>query len=262
MRKSTPLAPALGLLLLLSGCASHDHDTASQAEGKKLSGRQVREVVNGSSVRLEGYGQEATVDFSGDGTMNGSNTSGEKDKGEWQVKGDTLCLRFEKWGEGDSICYQVEGGGSDYQLFNRKGMMVYDLTVITPGAPATAVQTPRPAPSPTPRGEAPPPRSSGPGLDPARELFPPSPQAEADVEYIIRQSAKNCPGCNLAQAQLSGQDLMGANLQGANLTEADLSHANLRRANLRGANLYRANLRQADLAGADLTGANLTEALR
>lgn len=265
MKNLRSFTSAIGLLFLLAGCGSHDLDSAPKGGGKKLSGRQVREVVHGSTVRLDGYGQEATVEFTGDGTMTGTNTSGQKDKGMWQVKEDDLCLRFKEWAQGDTLCYQVVGAGSDYQLFTRKGLMVYDLTLLSPGG-QEAVPTERPAPARVSEddraGDDSPPPSARPISDLARAPFPASPQAGADVEYIIRQSAQNCPGCNLAHAQLSGQTLIGANLQGANLTEADLSHANLRRANLRGANLYRANLQQADLAGADLTGANLTESIR
>ena len=255
MKNSYRLIPTLGLLLLLSSCANHDLNAALEGGSKKLSARQVRELVNGSSVRLDGYGQEATVEFTGDGALNGTNTSGEKDKGEWQMKGDALCLHFKKWGLGDRVCYHVVSNNNAYQLFNRKGMKIYELTVLTPGEKEEDTAPPI-------SGTAPRPSSPAAETAPQPEVLPVSPHATADVEFLIRQSAQNCPGCNLANVNLSGQTLIGANLQGANLTEADLSHANLRRANLRGANLYRANLRQADLAGADLTGANLSEAIR
>lgn len=248
----------LGLLLLLASCGKHDLDSAIQQGSKKLSDRQITDLVAGSSVKMAGYGQTATVEFRRDGTLSGANISGEKDKGEWRAKEDELCLRFKDWGEGDSICYQVVQNDSQYMLYNRKGMMIFDLKVLTPGPkedPKNIVSIP-------PVGSSAGPPSSGSEIAPPRELPPPSPHAAADVEFIIRQSAQNCPGCNLARAQLAGQTLIGANLQGANLAEADLSNANLRRANLKGANLYRANLRHADISGADLTGANLSEAIR
>ncbi len=259
MKNSSRLIPALGFLLLLGSCASHDTTSSLQEGSKKLSARQVRELMNGSTVRLDGYGQEATVEFTGDGVMNGTNSTGDKDKGDWQVRGDALlCLRFKDWVQGDRFCYLVAGSGKDYQLFNRKGMKIYAMTVLTPGEQGSttgspAVRTPAPRPSRPALESAP---------QPEVMPLPVSPHAAEDVDFLIRQSAQNCPGCNLARVNLSGMSLIGANLQGANLTEADLSRANLRRANLRGANLYRANLRQADLTGADLTGANLSEALR
>ena len=260
MKNFHRLLPTLGLLFLLGSCANHELKASLPEGAKKLSARQVRELVNGSSVRLDGYGQQATVEFTGDGGMTGNNTSGEKDKGEWQMKGDALCLQFKKWAQGDRLCYQVVGNGNDYQLFNRKGMQIYELTVLTPGEKVETSATAATASSDSASAV----RQASPATEtaPQPEVLPVSPQAAADVEFLVRQSAQNCPGCNLAHVNLSGQTLVGANLQGANLTEADLSHANLRRANLRGANLYRANLRQADLAGADLTGANLSEAIR
>lgn len=255
-----PFAISLvGLVFLLTGCGKHELDSALQQGSKKLIGNQVSELVTGGSVRMKGYGQTATVEFSQDGILSGTNTAGEKDKGEWKVKGDELCLFFKKWGQGDIACYQVVANGSDYKLFNHKGMLLYDLSVLTSGEksgqPDIAAKSAKEGTAPSP------PESK---VEPERRplLLPVSPQAAADVDFIIRQSAQNCPGCNLAHAKLAGQTLVGANLQGANLTEADLSHANLRRANLKGANLYRADLRQADLAGADLTGANLSEAIR
>lgn len=257
MKTVSGLVPAIALMLLLSGCVSHGVES-TRGDSKKLSARQLSELVSGSSVRLEGYGQSATVEFSGDGTMIGTNTSGEEDKGKWQVKQDKLCLQFKKWAQGDRLCYLAAGSGSAYQLFNGKGMMIYDLTVLTPGeqrvndAPSTSTAT----------STVDHPSSAGPEIPTPPETLPITPQVAADLDFIIRQSARNCPGCNLAHARLAGQSLVGANLEGANLAGADLSNANLRRANLKGANLYRANLKGADLAGADLTGANLTEALR
>ncbi len=262
MTRKNLLLPIIGLLFLLGGCVSHDLDATLAQGAKRLTGSQLRELVNGSAVELAGFGQKATVEFSGDGTMTGTNTAGDKDKGAWQVKGDELCLHFKKWVQGDALCYRVAGDDKGYQLFSRKGMMIYDLTVITPGL-STDPRTPlTPKAAPAHQGGADHPASSERASVPESEVVPVTRQTVEDVQYLIRQSAQNCPGCNLAHAQLAGQTLIGANLQGANLTEADLSQANLRRANLRGANLYRANLQGADLAGADLTGANLTEAIR
>jgi hypothetical protein len=257
MKKHHGLFPAIALMLLLNGCASHSAESIHQGNSKKLSVGQIRELVNGSSVHLEGYGQSATVEFSHDGTLAGTNISGEKDTGDWQVKRGKLCLHFKKWGQGDKLCYLVEGSGSAYQLFNGKGMMIYDLTVLTPGGHEVK-SDPQ---SPLAIKAADHPSSAKPEAPVATENLPITPQVAADLDFIIRQNAQNCPGCNLAHAHLAGQSLVGANLEGANLAEADLSHANLRRANLKGANLYRANLTGADLAGADLTGANLTEAI-
>lgn len=261
MKKNHLLLAMLGLVFLLTNCGKHELDSTLQQGAKKLGVRQVTALVDGSSLQMEGYGQSATVEFRQDGTLFGTNTIGEKDKGEWKVKGDDLCISFKKWGQGDAVCYQVVQNGEDYQLYTRKGMMSYDVIVLTAGEKII----PQEVPPTVVNGSgvtAPSPAETKTTTVHSEALLAPSPQAAADVDFILRQSAQNCPGCNLARAQLAGQTLIGANLQGANLTEANLSHANLRRANLRGANLYRADLRQADLAGADLTGANLSEALR
>ena len=76
--------------------------------------------------------------------------------------------------------------------------------------------------------------------------------ARADSSEQIKQllTTKQCPGC----------ELINANLAGADLSQADLSGANLLGANLRGANLANANLTNANLGSADLIGADLTDA--
>ncbi len=71
----------------------------------------------------------------------------------------------------------------------------------------------------------------------------------------------DCPGCDLAGADLKRRVLAGANLAGANLAGATLHRANLERAVLDGANLAGANLNLANLARASLVGADLSGAL-
>lgn len=71
-----------------------------------------------------------------------------------------------------------------------------------------------------------------------------------------------CPGCDLADAQLSGLIAELANLKGADLTRAVLYKARLRGADLTGASLNGANLSGADLRntkGANLAGATTDE---
>ena len=62
-------------------------------------------------------------------------------------------------------------------------------------------------------------------------------------------STKECAGCLLEGADLSGTNLKEAILEGANLSGADLSLATLKGANLDQANFKGANLRAADLTG-------------
>jgi uncharacterized protein YjbI with pentapeptide repeats len=73
-------------------------------------------------------------------------------------------------------------------------------------------------------------------------------------------TTKQCPGCDLSNASLSGTNLFEANLAGANLTGAFLSDSDLAGANLSKANLTGAFLNYAYLANANLTDANLTGA--
>ena len=70
----------------------------------------------------------------------------------------------------------------------------------------------------------------------------------------------DCPGCDLAGADLRRRDLADADLSGANLDGAVLHRANLRNANLSSASLVRANLNRADLTFATVRDADLTRA--
>lgn len=91
----------------------------------------------------------------------------------------------------------------------------------------------------------------------------------ANMERLLDDNS--CYGCDLTDANLSGESLDSADLEGAILINAILSGADLEQANLKGADLRGANLRDADLSeadlykanlsGADLTGAKLEDAL-
>ena len=76
----------------------------------------------------------------------------------------------------------------------------------------------------------------------------------------------NLTGAKLDSADLSGTDMLGANLNGAELISANLTNANLATDDVSGDNLTNANLSGAflhntNLFGANLTGANLHNAV-
>lgn len=78
---------------------------------------------------------------------------------------------------------------------------------------------------------------------------------------LNRETALDCPGCDLSGLDLKRQDLTGANLAGADLSGANLHAAILVQADLTGANLAGANLNTANLRQAEMSGAILTDAL-
>lgn len=88
------------------------------------------------------------------------------------------------------------------------------------------------------------------------------PTLKADPKAVARLEAGivDCPGCQLAGANLlnlcvKARDLHGANFDGANATLMCMSFANFRGASFRGTILDAANLASAKLDGADMTGA-------
>ena len=75
-------------------------------------------------------------------------------------------------------------------------------------------------------------------------------------------TTKNCPGCDLHNAQIIDKNLNRADLKGANLSGAILYKTTLHDAALKGANFAGADLRGTDLNGArnaNLTGAQTNE---
>jgi uncharacterized protein YjbI with pentapeptide repeats len=82
----------------------------------------------------------------------------------------------------------------------------------------------------------------------------------ANPEHVAAfRSTKNCPSCDLKNAQLGGVQAPNADLTNADLTDATLYGGSLRDANLTGAILDRTNLEMADLKGA--VGAVLATAI-
>lgn len=68
---------------------------------------------------------------------------------------------------------------------------------------------------------------------------------QKQVEKLLE--TRECPGCDLKNANLQGADLSGVNLEGANLEDANLEGAKLGNANLKRVNFTKANLERADL---------------
>ena len=79
----------------------------------------------------------------------------------------------------------------------------------------------------------------------------------ADEALLQLLQERQCPQCQLADADLVHADLRDADLSEAKLMRANLSQALLEGADLRGADLSFANMRGASLRGADLKGSKL-----
>lgn len=249
MKKFSTLLSLLALLSTGAGCAATG---AKPSRGPALSGAEIRTAISGQTLRATGGGDEADLAFAANGTISAANPLGEKNDGRWTITPEgQLCQQFKRWGHGDKICYTVYKDGSGYQEYTGNGLLAYTLTPLTNPAPAPPTAAPLPAAGQAATAAtvaAPPPVPTNPET------------TKNDLRYIVRETARHCPACNLAAVDLAGADLPGANLAGANLSGANLAGSNLRRANLQGANLTQANLRETDLRGANLEGANLTEA--
>ncbi len=129
----------------------------------------------------------------------------------------------------EPVAARPDGKRSSY-----RGTLSAGDTAPTDSAPASTATAAAPAPAPLT-----------------------APMSGGELKNTVRWLARDCPGCNMAQADLRGADLVAADLKGADLRGANLREANLRRAKLQGANLETAVLEHANLPGADLKGANL-----
>ena len=84
--------------------------------------------------------------------------------------------------------------------------------------------------------------------------------SSANPEHLAAfRATRQCPSCDLRNAQLGGFQAQQANLINADLSDASFYGGSLRDADLTGAILDRTNLEMTDLSGA--VGANLASAI-
>lgn len=268
--------PLALLLFLVAGCgimkeAANTSEKTPAGDGTRVTGAELTELLSDNTIAIHEYGETATIEMYANGKMYAVKSKTEKNDGTWSTEHDRLCLRFQRWGFGDQICYDVFRKGEEYNLYTESGVKSSYFTITkgvkrgqtgkgaAAGPRQPAKQTTATA-SPDVVIEAPAaPPVSTPTIQETNQTS--SPQAASrDLGMIYRDMSQNCPGCNLQGANLAEASLMRANLAGANLSNATLVKANLKWANLKGANLTSADLSGANLAGADLAGANLERA--
>jgi hypothetical protein len=263
------------MVLILPGCSSKSTEetdrtgTASKTADTRLSGAEIQRLLSNNTITMYESGTKATLEMYGNGKLYAVKSKTEKNDGRWAVEDDQLCIQFKRWGYGDKICYAVTRDGSSYKLITKTGLESAYFTVaqgVKHSAPSGTKKTrakrqaasaaapdviiDEPFATETP----------GPSIQESSQNSYNPQSAKSDLRMIYRNMSRNCPGCNLANIDLSEAGLAGANMAGANLKNANLSNANLNRANLKGAILVGANLAGANLSGANLAGADLERA--
>jgi hypothetical protein len=281
MHRSHIILFILLLSLALSGCAKRLHiEDAQEAGAPQLSGKQIKDLITGSTVRLVSWDKadEANVSFFANGSLEGENRWGETTTGRWKIdKKGQLCLKYRKWGSGFLTCYSVILMDDSYKLFRVDGGLDTSFTVLIPGKSAAQAMAEAPSLTPT-RTVAPQEKKKSwvgslwpwgkeeqtltPAINDTDVFIAPAPAIKQalSADLLEMLDDRKCPGCDLSGKNLSGIKLKGAKLQGANLAGANLSQTNLENANLKGANLSGANLELADLEDANLEGADLAGA--
>jgi len=264
--------------LSLAGCGVSTVNSALEKGAEPLSTDEIYSLANNNTLHLVSSDFDAHVFLAENGNLTANSLSNTDDKGIWDIKKNgSLCLKFNTWYYGDVKCYSIykETDKSSYLFYSENGAFAYTVTTTNGNSKHLRLAPPKEdneyVRESLGKGQG----SSASRTQPAVTTVPvidetgPASSTE-EINQTVKNMARDCPGCNLKDADLRQANLVGANLQGANLQGVDLSRANLRRANLEGANLSGAtmlstnlpgaNLKNADLTGADLSGSNLIQA--
>jgi hypothetical protein len=262
----------VGIILSFYGCGPTTvKQLERQKKARQLQPVEVLELVEANTLFLRSHTEETYYYFDPSGSLLGHDIANNRDNGKWDVA-DTgeLCMRL-KWGwHGDLRCFAVYTDDQRYYLANSARVIAFKADFF-PGDHKNQYTAMPKAESKSIRrslrgqqvtAASPPVQDASPASAPANEPViieerGPAGASASELQSTVKWMARDCPGCNLAQTNLSKADLVGAKLQGANLSGADLSMANLRRADLQGANLSNADLSYANLPGADLRDCNL-----
>ena len=270
----------VSMLLFFSGCAASTANKAIERGATNLSAEEIFTLVNNNTIHLVSSDFDARVFMTNDGKISAKSLLDSEDNGNWDITGDgTLCIRFSSWYYGDVKCYSVyqDAEQNDYLLFSENGSFAYTAAVTIGNSGNLKITGAKEKTTAFIRSSLRnkhattlPPEEERPAFDDFIQGEKTVTASSEEIQQTVKEMAKDCPACNLENADLRLANLIGANLKGANLRGADLSRANLRRANLEGAdlrnatllstNLPGANLKEADLSGADFTGSNLIQA--
>ena len=114
-------------------------EDALENRANRLSGPAIKKIINDQTARFTSWDKadKADVSFRPDGSLQGKNNAGHQTGGSWQVKGDRLCLYYQKWGADDPVCYSVLELGEGYGLFRTDGGLDTSFTLAASSAAAT-----------------------------------------------------------------------------------------------------------------------------
>ncbi len=265
------------IVILMSGCGGPI--TVSQVEQSgagQLSSPEILQLVEGNSLHCESFQEDLTLYFDASRRIFVGDLNKNKDQGRWDISNQNeLCFKLNTWWYNDLRCFKIYSEAGKLRLFTPNGALVYTGRQI-PGdskhlyvAGKSKRESYRPAGEKKNQGLVQGDEAQGGSTSLVEGKRPTAQPISRDQELktTVKWMARDCPGCNLANADLRKADLVGAQLRDAKLTGANLRQANLRRADLQNAdlsdavlayaNLPGANLRDCNLRNADLTGANL-----
>lgn len=252
------------LTLLFAGCAVNSRNQMEAMGLSALSAEELYSLLADNTLHLTSTDFDGKILFLQSGSLSARNRDNEKDSGEWDITTDSeLCIEFDTWFYGDRQCYTLfpDNKKDGYVFFTANGARSYNAIQLSSTPDGLRPPKKRKKESYLKQKQASdtPPRQATPAVQVQQQPPAPMPSKE-EMKHLLVTTARNCPECNLAGADLSRANLVEANLAGADLSNANLRGANLRRANLAGANLSGADLTLANLPGANLRGCNLENA--
>lgn len=260
----------LAVVIILTSCSANTVSQMKKAGNSPLDAKSIQTLFTDQTFHFEAVDFDANLTFHDRGHLSGVNQSSETDTGIWATTAeDMLCIKFTTWYFGDANCYTVftEDDGRRYILFTRNGARYYTATPLNANKVGKSGDIAGQEESVTKNS------ISDNDLNTQHESRnlpsqPPSQPDSSEMKFILANTARDCPECdlsgldlsesNLADAILSNATLSGTNFHSSDLRRAKLSGADLSGANLTDTNLSRAKLRGCNLRNADLSGANLT----
>lgn len=153
---------------------------ATAAAAGDLSGKDIKPLVTGATVEIDTpLGKRIPVRYHADGRLTGeagelaSYLGSASDKGRWWVQADELCLKWQKWLNGEPQCLRLSTEGSKIRWRDQSG---YSGTAVI-AARETAPVQPQAAVA-----KAEPKASSAPGRQAAAAVVQPKPQPKQQIE--------------------------------------------------------------------------------
>ena len=120
----------LFISIAVSGCGTTNvNKLVAQQGAEKLTPEQVLSLVEGNTLRLNGYDTDAYLYMDRSGRTFAVDTYHNKDLGQWDVSDlGEFCIRMQNWWYADLSCYMMYQVGDNYKLTTDDGLIKFSVT--------------------------------------------------------------------------------------------------------------------------------------